>query len=518
MPQLLARFAAGHEDGAELAFEALVERHGPMVFRVCRGVLRDEHAAEDAFQATFLVLARKARSLWVKDSLASWLHGVAHRVAARARSDAARRRRHEQQLAEARGPALEVMPDHPRSEAWAILSEEIARLPETYRAPVVLCYLEAMSYQAAAASLGVTEDTVRGRLARARERLRKSLARRGVEVPAIVAAARPAIPAVVVRHRIGASHGPRRDRPLGGRGGGPRRDLPIGDLLVRKDVQDHDADQTEGGRGRPGARSNRGRRDRVGPAAWGRARSRPDPATKSTRPPKAVAAKGGNFIVDWIPADGQGGKKQITVDPTRHCIHMPWVSQKRDDRPNDGAVRVDLERGKYYKVTAAGEAFMSEETGADADPFPGVVVIYPTDEEDCYAIRQIVLAPGKSITFRSPWLIAPNSRRLPDGVLPRHLCRQPQARELYAHHRGDRRTGRTRAHHQGPDRGDHHETCAAIQGQAAVRGYQVTRHHRACRSAQVLFMTTPCLTLRARGFLFSQRGASIIDDSSPSVP
>ena len=91
------------------------------------------------------------------------------------------------------------MPDHPRSEAWAILSEEIARLPETYRAPVVLCYLEAMSYQAAAASLGVTEDTVRGRLARARERLRKSLARRGVEVPAIVAAARPAIPAVVIR-------------------------------------------------------------------------------------------------------------------------------------------------------------------------------------------------------------------------------------------------------------------------------------------------------------------------------
>ncbi len=89
-----------------------------------------------------------------------------------------------------------------RSEAWAILSEEIARLPETYRAPVVLCYLESMSYQAAAASLGVTEDTVRGRLTRARERLRKSLARQGVEVPGIVAAARPAIPAVVVRHEV----------------------------------------------------------------------------------------------------------------------------------------------------------------------------------------------------------------------------------------------------------------------------------------------------------------------------
>ena len=134
-----------------------------------------------------------------------------------------------------------------------------------------------------------------------------------------------------------------------------------------------------------------------------------DPTTKSGRLAKAVAAMGGNFSVDWIPADGHGGKKSITLDPTRHGVHLPWVSQKRDDRPNDGAVRVDLERGKYYKVTAAGQAFMSDETGANADPFPGVAVIYPTDEEDCYAIRQIVLAPGKSITFRSPWLIAPNS-------------------------------------------------------------------------------------------------------------
>lgn len=131
------------------------------------------------------------------------------------------------------------------------------------------------------------------------------------------------------------------------------------------------------------------------------------PATTGTQPPKAVPAMGANFIVDWSPADSKGGKKQITVDPTRHCVHLPWVSQKRDDRPNDGAVRVDLERGKYYKVTAAGEAFMTDQTGADADPYPGVVVIYPTDEEDCYAVRQIVLAPGKSITFRSPWLIAP---------------------------------------------------------------------------------------------------------------
>ncbi|MHC5540864.1 hypothetical protein ACYOEI_21795, partial [Singulisphaera rosea] len=139
-------------------------------------------------------------------------------------------------------------------------------------------------------------------------------------------------------------------------------------------------------------------------------RSKPSgPATTETRPTRAVPANGGNFIVDWTPADGQGVRKQIIVDPTRNSLHLPWMSQKRDDRPNDGAVRVELERGKYYKVTATGEAFMSDQTGANADPYPGVVVIYPTDMEDCYAIRQIVLAPGKSITFRSPWLIAPNN-------------------------------------------------------------------------------------------------------------
>ena len=86
---------------------------------------------------------------------------------------------------------------------------------------------------------------------------------------------------------------------------------------------------------------------------------------------------------------------------------MPGVSQKRDDRPNDGAVRVDLERGKFYKITAAGEAFMSEQTGPDADPFPGVVVNYPTDEEDSHANHRIVLLPGKSNAFRSPSLIGP---------------------------------------------------------------------------------------------------------------
>jgi RNA polymerase sigma factor (sigma-70 family) len=371
-------------------------------------VLRDDHAAEDAFQATFLVLARKARSLWVKDSLASWLHGVAHRVASRSRSDAARRRRHEQQLAEARGPACEILPDQPRYEAWAILSEQIARLPEKYRAPVVLCYLEGMTYQAAAASLGVTEDAVRGRLARARERLRKSLARRGVEVPAIIAAARPAIPGVVVPYElVRATARAAFHLSAGGAAGvgaisrsaiflyertcrtmmltklkAAAAALVFGAVAAGAFVS---AQQPGGGRPQPS-----------------------DPATKSGRP-QAVAAGRGNLIVDWIPADGQGGKKEITVDPRRHCIHLSWVSLERDDRPNDGAVRVDLERGKFYKITAAGEAFMNEQTGPDADPFPGVVVNYPTDEQDGYAERQIVLAPGKSITFRSPHLPLPSA-------------------------------------------------------------------------------------------------------------
>jgi RNA polymerase sigma factor (sigma-70 family) len=409
--QLLARFAARHEDGAELAFETLVQRHGPMVFRVCRGVLRDEHAAEDAFQATFLVLARKAPSLWVKDSLGSWLHGVAHRVASRAKSDAARRRRHELRLAESRGPEWEAISDRPWSDAWATLSEEIAGLPETYRAPIVLCYLEAMSYESAAARLGVSEDTIRGRLARARERLRARLTRRGIEIPAILAVGRPAIPAVAVRPGLvqataraavtlsadGAAISGAISRSVVSLSERTCRTMMLTKLkafaaaLVLGVVAAGaivSAQQPAGGRGEQAA-----------------------PVPTTPRPPQAIPGKGGNFIVDWIPADGQGGKKEITVDPKRHCIHLPphFMSMKRDDRLNDGMVQLTLERGKIYTVTASGEAFMSDETGADADPFAGVVVLYCTDEEDCCAERQIVLAPGKSITFRSPWNIDPTA-------------------------------------------------------------------------------------------------------------
>ena len=176
--QLLKRFVDGQD---EAAFEALVERHGPMVLGVCRGVLRDPHDADDAFQATFLVLALKARSLWVGGSLGGWLHRVAHRIAIRAREDEVRRRARERRCAER--PTSSVPGPHPEDEL-AMLHEEIGRLPERYRVPIVLCHLEGMTNEMAASKLGWPVGTVSGRLTRARELLRSRLTRRGL-APAV---------------------------------------------------------------------------------------------------------------------------------------------------------------------------------------------------------------------------------------------------------------------------------------------------------------------------------------------
>jgi RNA polymerase sigma factor (sigma-70 family) len=406
--ELLARFAARQQVDAELAFEALMQRHGPMVFRVCRDVLHDEHAAEDAFQATFLVLARKVRSLGAKDSLGSWLHGVAHRVASRALCDAARRRRHELRFAETRGPDYEVMPERARFDATAILSEEINQLPERYRAPIVLCYLEAMSYETAAGRLGVTEDAVRGRLARARARLRKRLARRGVDVTGVLAAARLAAPDValspaLVRATIQAASSFDAGRPACA--------SMISQTVVSLSERTCRTMMLTNLRKVAAALG-------LGIIAAGAvvfAQSPGGAPLKSADAPthqphrQSALGIGGNFIVDWLPADPKGGKREVVVDPTRHCIHLPPTNLKGDDRLNDCILVVSLEKGKLYTVTASGEAFMTEQTGADADPFPGVVVLYGTDEEDCYASRQIVMKPGKSITFRSPWLIDPSA-------------------------------------------------------------------------------------------------------------
>ncbi len=176
--QLLERFATQGGEAAELAFAAIVERHGPMVLRVCRSALRDRHQADDAFQATFLVLVRKARSLWVKDSLGPWLHRVAQRVATRARNSESRRRDHERRAA-AMSPIFASEPDS-RDEHIALLHVEIDRLPERYRAPIVICDLQGFTHEKAARHLGWPLGTVKSRLARAREILHGRLSRRGL--------------------------------------------------------------------------------------------------------------------------------------------------------------------------------------------------------------------------------------------------------------------------------------------------------------------------------------------------
>jgi RNA polymerase sigma factor (sigma-70 family) len=171
--QLLKRFA-DHRD--ETAFEALVKRFGPMVLGVCRRVLHDPNDAEDAFQATFLVLVRKAGAIAKPDLLGNWLYGVANRVAVKARANSARRSAHERQAASM--PKAESTPETANRELRAVLDEEISRLPEKYRAPLVLCYLEGKTNEQAARQLGCPAGSMSWRLARGRELLRQRLSRR----------------------------------------------------------------------------------------------------------------------------------------------------------------------------------------------------------------------------------------------------------------------------------------------------------------------------------------------------
>jgi RNA polymerase sigma factor (sigma-70 family) len=188
--ELLERFTSRRGQGdesAELAFATLVARHGPMVLRVCRAVLADRHEAEDAFQATFLVLAMRAGSVRQRQSVGSWLHGVALRVAACARSRAARRRRHERRRAEMTMRTKEADSQCPvlDDDSDRILHEEIGCLPERFRSALVLCYLEGLTHEMAADQLGCPVGTIRSRLATARERLRRRLTRRGM-APAMI--------------------------------------------------------------------------------------------------------------------------------------------------------------------------------------------------------------------------------------------------------------------------------------------------------------------------------------------
>ncbi|MBY0526986.1 MAG: RNA polymerase sigma factor [Gemmataceae bacterium] len=173
--RLLERFLARRD---QAAFAEIVQRHGAMVQGVCRRVLRDAHEADDAFQATFLVLVRKAKSIVRQESLGSWLYGVAYRVSLRARAQADRRRAQSPEVDDVIAPeACAGNTDH---DLRPVLDEEINRLPERFRQPVVLCYFEGKPYEEAARQLGWPAGTVASRLARAREVLRKRLTRRGV--------------------------------------------------------------------------------------------------------------------------------------------------------------------------------------------------------------------------------------------------------------------------------------------------------------------------------------------------
>jgi RNA polymerase sigma factor (sigma-70 family) len=176
--QLLARFAAARDQGA---FTALVRRHGAMVLGVCRRLLRHEQDVEDAFQATFLVLARKAGSTRWADAIAPWLYEVANRTALEVNAVNARRRAREKQVENM--PHPQAPPAEPQD--WRpVLDEELRRLPEKYRAAVVLCELEGTTRKEAARQLGVPEGTLSSRLATARRLLAERLARRGVALPA----------------------------------------------------------------------------------------------------------------------------------------------------------------------------------------------------------------------------------------------------------------------------------------------------------------------------------------------
>jgi RNA polymerase sigma factor (sigma-70 family) len=181
--QLLERFLATRE---EAAFEALLRRHGAMVLGVCRRVLPNLHDAEDAFQATFLVLVHKAASVTARESVGNWLYGVAYRTAQKARTAAARRRAKEKQMAR---PEARPEPDDPWQELRPLIDQELSQLPDKYREPIVLCDLEGHTRKEAARRLGCPEGTVSGRLARARALLAKRLARHGLALSAGAVAA-----------------------------------------------------------------------------------------------------------------------------------------------------------------------------------------------------------------------------------------------------------------------------------------------------------------------------------------
>src|SRR5262249_55450102 len=205
--ELLERFAA---DRDETAFATLVQRHGSMVLSVCRSILRHWHDAEDAFQATFLVLARKAGSIRQREALGSWLYSVAYHAAVKARAQPAQRQVREGEVEDM--PAADPLHDLTVQELRRVVYEELQRLPEKYRAPLVHCYLEGQTQEEAARQLGWSKGVLRGRLERGRDALRRRLSQRGLALSmpllAPVLTADPtlgAVPAVLANATVRAA-------------------------------------------------------------------------------------------------------------------------------------------------------------------------------------------------------------------------------------------------------------------------------------------------------------------------
>ncbi len=191
---LIRLFVSGHNEVAEAAFAAMITRHGPMVLGECRRIVRDENLAEDAFQIVFWILARKARSVRVDDSIGGWLRGVTRRVAARARASAVRQITGLPNIVHhADTPVAEAI----RHEVRHIVGLEVGRLPRKYRDAVVLFHLDGLSHEQTAEALGLPVGTIRSRLARGRDLLRSRLVRRGL-APAALAAWLEARPAAAV--------------------------------------------------------------------------------------------------------------------------------------------------------------------------------------------------------------------------------------------------------------------------------------------------------------------------------
>jgi RNA polymerase sigma factor (sigma-70 family) len=209
--ELLARFVSRQEASA---FEELVRRHGPMVMRVCQRVLAHAQDAEDAFQAAFIVLARKASGIAKQGSVGSWLYGVAYRVALQVKENTSKHRLPVQGIDGRTIPDARQTPATVDGETRAILDQELNRLPEKYRAPLVLCYLEGKTTDEAARELGWPTGTVAGRLPRARDLLRDRLTRRGLAVSGVVLAtlateksASAAVPAALLSSTVKAATG-----------------------------------------------------------------------------------------------------------------------------------------------------------------------------------------------------------------------------------------------------------------------------------------------------------------------